>query len=112
MYQSRSLVGSADALAAHLDSAIASGSVSSSLENGDALSIGDARMVVRTYERFSMAGSNRVSLSVSILEVGDQLKVALSTAGGSQAVFWKVNTFGEEAFMQKGLQALDAFGGS
>jgi len=111
MYQSRSLVGSADALAAHLDSAIASGSVSASLENSDALSIGDARLVVRTYERFSMAGSNRVSLSVSILEVGDQLKVALSTAGGSQAVFFKINTFGEEAFMQKGLAALDAFTG-
>jgi len=111
MYQSRSLVGSADALAAHLDSAIASGSVSASLENSDALSIGDARLVVRTYERFSMAGSNRVSLSVSILEVGDQLKVALSTAGGSQAVFFKINTFGEEAFMQKGLEALDAFTG-
>ena len=111
MYQSRSLVGSADALAAHLDSAIASGSVSASLENSDALSIGDARLVVRTYERFSMAGSNRVSLSISILEVGDQLKVALSTAGGSQAVFFKINTFGEEAFMQKGLAALDAFTG-
>jgi len=111
MYQSRSLVGSADALAAHLDSAIASGSVSASLENSDALSIGDARLVVRTYERFSMAGSNRVSLSVSILEVGDQLKVALSTAGGSQAIFFKINTFGEEAFMQKGLEALDAFTG-
>ena len=111
MYETRTLTGSADALAAHLDSAIASGSISASLENSDTLSIGDARLVVRTYERFSMAGSNRVSLSISILEVGDQLKVALSTAGGSQAIFFKINTFGEEAFMQKGLEALDAFTG-
>ena len=111
MYQSRSLVGSADALAAHLDGEIASGSVSASLENSDELSIGDARLVVRTYERFNMAGSNRVGLSVSVLAVGDQLKVALSTAGGSQAIFFKINTFGEEAFMQKGLEALDAFTG-
>ena len=111
MYQSRSLAGSADALAAHLDEAITAGSVSASLESSDSLSIGDARMVVRTYERFSMVGSNRVSLSVSILEVGGQLKVALSSAGGSQAILFKINTFGEEAFMQRGLEALDDFGG-
>jgi hypothetical protein len=31
------------------------------------------------------------------------------TAGGSQAVFWKVNTFGEEAFLAKAVEALESF---
>ena len=27
--------------------------------------------------------------------------VTAITSGGSQALFWKINTFGEEAFLQK-----------
>lgn len=67
-------------------------------------------MVLRTYERYSMTGSNRVTLSVSILAVGDLMEVALTTSGGSEAMFFKINTFGEEAFMGKAIEALEAFG--
>ena len=109
MYQTRSLVGSADAVATHLDEAISRGSVSASIEHQDELSIGDARMILRTYERYSMMGGNRVTLSVSILAVGDRMEVALTTSGGSEAVFFKINTFGEDAFMDKGIEALEAF---
>ncbi|WP_062295658.1 DUF6054 family protein [Demequina maris] len=111
MFQTRSLTGSADALVAHLDDEIVRGSASASLEHQDELSIGDARMLLRTYERYSMTGSNRVTLSASILAVGDRMEVALTTSGGSEAVFFKINTFGEEAFMDKGLQALASFRG-
>ena len=109
MYQTRSLAGSADALAAHLDRAISSGSVSASIESSDERSIGDARMIVRTYERYSMTGGNRLTLSVSILAVGDRMEVALTTSGGSEAMFFKINRFGEDAFMEKGLEALENF---
>jgi hypothetical protein len=109
MYESRSLEGSARALANHLDAVISGGSISASVESGDELSIGDAVMILRTYERFSLAGSNRVTLSVSILAVGNRMEVGLTTSGGSQAIFLKINTFGEQAFMDKGIAALDAF---
>ncbi|WP_062137271.1 DUF6054 family protein [Demequina aestuarii] len=109
MFQTRSLVGSADALAAHLDGTIARGSVSASIEHSGELSVGDARVVLRTYERYSITGSNRVTLSVTILAVGDRLEVALTTSGGSEAVFFKLNTFGESAFMDKAVDAIDAF---
>ena len=111
MYQARSLVGSADALAAHLDEAISTGSVSASIESGDERSIGDARMIVRTYERYSMTGGNRLTLSVSILAVGDRMEVALTTSGGSEAMFIKINRFGEDAFMGRAMEALDSFAG-
>jgi hypothetical protein len=74
--------------------------------------IGDARMVVRVYERYSAMGGNRVSLSVAVLAVGQQLAVTAITSGGSQAVFWKLNTFGEEAFMTKAVEALNSFPGT
>ena len=111
MYETRSLTGSAEALANYLDQAISQGSVSASIENGDELSIGDARLIVRTYERYSVAGGNRLTLSVSILAVGDRMEVALSTSGGSEAVFFKINRFGEDAFMGRATQAIDAFSG-
>ena len=106
------LTGNVEALLDHLDAAIVAGSVSANIENGADRVLGDARMVVRVYERYSMMGGNRVSLSVAVLAVGDQLAVTAITSGGSQAVFWKVNTFGEEAFMTKAVDALNSFPGS
>ena len=48
--------------------------ISCKVEHNTAHSIGDAQMYVRTYERYSMAGGNRVSLHVAVLAVGDQLR--------------------------------------
>ncbi|MFL6108967.1 MAG: DUF6054 family protein [Marmoricola sp.] len=105
------LTGNVETLVAHLDSTIIAGSVSANVEDGADRRIGDARMVVRVYERYSAMGGNRVSLSIAVLAVGTQLAVTAITSGGSQAVFWKVNTFGEEAFMDKAKQALGSFAG-
>lgn len=109
MYQTRSLVGSADALATHFDNAISTGSVSASVEHDEELSIGDARVILRTYERYSVTGGNRLTMSVTILAVAERLEVALATSGGSQGVFFKINKFGEEAFMDRGVEAIDSF---
>jgi hypothetical protein len=103
--------GDVDALVAHLDRAIPGGSVTAKREDGSDQAIGDARMVVRVYERYSALGGNRVSLTVSILAVGQQLAVTMISSGGSQAMFFKINTFGEEAFLDKGVEALQGFQG-
>ncbi|PKQ26397.1 MAG: hypothetical protein CVT64_04755 [Actinobacteria bacterium HGW-Actinobacteria-4] len=110
MHEVRSLTGSADAFTAHLDQSITGGSVSASIEHRDELVIGDARMILRTFERYSLTGGNRLTLSVSTLAVGDRLEVALTTSGGSQAVFFKVNVFGEQAFMARAIEAVESFG--
>jgi hypothetical protein len=110
-YFLRELTGDVDRLAAHLDQAIPGGSVTAKYEAGADHRIGDARMVVRAYERFSAMGGNRVSLCVSILAVGDRLALSAISAGGSQAMFFKLNTFGEEAFLDKAAEAVDSFAG-
>ena len=47
-----------------------------------------------------MMGGNRLSLTVTMFQQGDgPIRLSMITAGGSQAVFFKVNTFGEEAFL-------------
>jgi len=105
------LPGDVDALVAHLDRAIPGGSITAKLEDGSDHTLGDARMVVRVYERYSALGGNRVSLTVSILAVARQLAVTMISSGGSQALFFKVNTFGEQAFLDRGLDAMQSFSG-
>ena len=105
------LPGDVDALVAHLDREIPGRSVTAKLEDGSDQKVGDARMVVRVYERYSAVGSNRVSLTVSILAVDRQLAITMISSGGSQAMFFKLNTFGESAFLDRGLDALQSFGG-
>jgi hypothetical protein len=100
------LTGDVDLFVAHLDGTIQTGSVSAKFENGSDCRLGEARMVVRVYERYSATGRNRVSLSISILSVGDDMTVSAITSGGSTAAFWKVNTMGEESFLDKAVDAI------
>jgi hypothetical protein len=77
------------------------GSFSASYEDGSDFSIGETRCAVRVYERYSMMGQNRVSLNVTLIGNGDSLHISAITSGGSQAMFFKINTFGEEAFLNR-----------
>ena len=56
----------------------------------------------------SYTGGNRVSLNVTLFQNGEEpVHLSAITAGGSQAVFFKLNTFGEEAFLDKLIELLD-----
>lgn len=78
---------------------ITNGSSSVSFEDGSDIDLADSRVAVRVYERYSMAGGNRVSMNVTIVGTGENLFVSAITSGGSQAVFFKINTIGEETFL-------------
>lgn len=103
--------GDADAFLRHLDEAITTGSITANLEHRAEHRLGTARMLVRVYERYSAMGGNRVSLCVSVLAVGAELAVSAVSAGGSQAMFWKINTFGESAFLDRAIEAIRSFDG-
>ena len=93
------LTGSFDAVLAQLHDGILGGSASASYEDGSDYAAGGVRCAVRVYERYSMAGGNRVSLNLTLVGNGDRLFLSAITSGGSQAMFFKVNTWGEEAFL-------------
>lgn len=82
-----------------LDEAILNGSASASFEDGSEYHEGGVDFAVRVYERYSMMGGNRVSLTLTLAGSGGRYFLSAITAGGSQAVFFKVNTWGEEAFL-------------
>lgn len=89
-------------LAARIEKGILEGSMSASLEDSADYRIGDARCSVRVFERYSYFGGNRVSLSVTLFQAGDSaVRLCAVTSGGSQAVFFKLNTVGEENFLEK-----------
>ena len=102
----RTLHGDFNEILGRIETGIIKGSVSASLEDSSDFSDGSSRCAVRVFERYSAMGSNRVSLSVTLFEGKDGvIHLSAITSGGSQAMFFKINTFGERAFLDK-LEAL------
>lgn len=98
----QTLHGDFDQILERIETGILNGSMSASLEDSSDFRSGQARCSVRVFERYSYAGGNRVSLSVTLFQNGnDEIHLSAITAGGSQAVFFKINTWGEEAFLDK-----------
>ena len=89
-----------DKLLRKLEQEIPDSSWSADLEAGSDFKEGDARCSVRVFERYSMIGGNRLSLTLTMFQNADSpIRLSAITAGGSQAVFFKVNTLGEESFL-------------
>lgn len=83
-----------------LEQEIPDSSWSADLEAGSDFKEGEARCSVRVFERYSMVGGNRLSLTLTMFQNGDNpIRLSAITAGGSQAVFFKINTIGEESFL-------------
>lgn len=98
----RTLHGDFNAWISKIEQGILEGSISASLEESSDFKDGDARCSVRVFERYSYAGGNRVSLSVVLFQNGDEpIHLSAVATGGSQAVFFKMNRWGEEAFLDK-----------
>jgi len=98
----RMLTGDFDLILSNIEHGIMKGSVSASLEDGSDFISDGCRCSVRVFERYSALGSNRVSLSVTLFQGKDgTIHLSAITSGGSQAVFFKINTFGEQAFLDK-----------
>ena len=99
-----------DKLLRKLEQEIPDSSWSADLEAGSDFKEGDARCSVRVFERYSMIGGNRLSLTLTLFQNGDSpIRLPAITAGGSQAVFFKVNTLGEESFLNDVKDLLEEF---
>ena len=102
----RTFTGDFDDVLVRLQAGILEGSMSASYEDGSDYRSGSFRCSVRVYERYSWSGGNRVSLNVTLVGQGRNLYLSAITSGGSQAMFFKVNTWGEEAFLDTLLDVL------
>lgn len=92
-----------------LTDGILNGSVSATLEDESFFKSGSALCAVRVFERYSYSGGNRVSMTLTLFQgaADEPIQLSAITSGGSQAMFFKLNTWGEEAFLDKLLELLD-----
>ena len=95
----RTLTGDFDRILKKIEQGVLNGSVSATLEDSWDSRAGDSRCAVRVFERYSYAGGNRVSMNVTLFQAGSAVQLCAITSGGSQAMFFKVNTWGEETFL-------------
>ena len=95
------LTGNFDELLELVTDGVLNGSMSASYEDGSDWTNGTVRCAVRVFERYSYMGGNRVSMNVTLVGNGRDLFLSAITSGGSQAVFFKLNTLGEESFLEK-----------
>ena len=103
----RTLTGDFDRILDRLDNEVMGRSATASCEERSDFTVGNVRCAVRMYERYSALGGNRVAMSITLLGDGEHLHLTAMTAGGSQAMFFKLNTLGEESFLGTLEDALD-----
>ena len=94
------LRGDFDTILRKVERAVMDGSVSASLEDSADYRTPQGRCSVRVFERYSCAGGNRVSMSVTLFQTDGPVYLCAVTSGGSQAMFFKINTWGEETFLE------------
>ncbi|MBO5299396.1 MAG: hypothetical protein J6B51_04865 [Clostridia bacterium] len=98
----QTLRGNFRQILSNIENGILNGSVSASLEESSDFYDNGAKCSVRVFERYSYLGGNRLSMSVTLFQNGDgPIRLSAITSGGSNAVFFKVNTWGEDAFLDK-----------
>ena len=103
----RKLQGDFDEILKKIENGILNGSMSATLEDSSDFVSGDARCSVRVFERYSYAGGNRVSMNVTLFQNGmEDIQLSAITSGGSQAILFKINTWGEQAFLDKLIEIL------
>ena len=83
--------------------------MSATIEDRHQSVINNVQCTLLVFERYSYIGGNRVSMNVTILGYQDYIELIAITAGGSQATFFKVNTWGEEAFLDKIIDPVEEY---
>lgn len=91
-----------------IEQGVMNGSITASLEDRADWQTATARCSVMVFERYSHMGGNRVSMNVTLFQSAGVIRLCAITAGGSQAMFWKMNTIGEEAFLDTLLDVLNS----
>jgi len=103
----KKLKGDFDSILTSIEDGILDGSISATLEDKSDFKKGNSRCSVRVFERYSWFGGNRLSLSVTLFQSDDEIKLSAISSGGSTALIMKVNTVGENAFLDKLKEVLE-----
>lgn len=87
---------------------LSTSSVSASYESGSDYRSGAVRACVRVYERYTLMGNNRLSMTVMLASSGQEIFASAITAAGGNGV-WKLAGWGEEEFLEHFISAAKQF---
>lgn len=93
----------------HMNANVGSLGATIDLEGFSHHSVSDVEVAVYVFERYSYTGSSRVSLNVTCIGHKDKVYVTAISSGGSQAVFFKINTWGEGSFLDRFIDLVQAY---
>lgn len=103
------LTGDFDNILQTLHNAVMGGSSSASVEESSDFSTASSRCSIRAYERYSYMGRGRVSLNIVLFQSEGRIFLSAVSTGGSQAMFFKINTVGEKSFLDTIRPAVNMF---
>ena len=93
---------------AAVEASIVDQSASAEIVDSTDVMVGDTRVAVRVWERYSFFGSSRVSLNLTVAGCDGWVYASAIGSGGSQALLFKVNTVSEENFLATAVTAIEA----
>lgn len=103
------LKGNFDRILKDLSDEVVSASVSAKLEESSNFTIDDSRCATLFFERYDYLGQNRVSINLTLFQKGKEILLSIISSGESQAAFFKINTFEENAFLDTIRPAIERY---
>jgi uncharacterized protein DUF6054 len=107
----KSFKGELEPFLAAVEASILDQSATAEIVDYTDVMVGRTRVSVRVWERYSVFGSSRVSLSLTVAGCDGWVYASAIGSGGSQALVLKVNTLSEENFLATAVAAIDAAAG-
>ena len=89
---------------------LSTSSVSSSYEDGSDYCVGNVRVAVRVYEKYTLMGENRLSMTVTLASDGTEIFASAITAAGGGGMV-KIWAWGEDGYLKHFIEAANQFEG-
>ena len=106
----RRLKGEFNKVLNELHQGILDASMSASYEDGSDYRVGNMRVAVRVYEKYTILGENGLSMTVTLATNGTEIFASAITAAGSGG-FVKVWAWGEDGYLEHFIEAAKQFEG-
>ncbi|WP_044600292.1 DUF6054 family protein [Candidatus Stoquefichus massiliensis] len=107
----KEIAGDYDHFIAYIDHKMMNSSISVDIEDKHKTRVNNVMCTILVYERYSYSGGNRVSMNITILGYQKSIQVVAITSGGSTGTFFKINTIGEENFLNKFIEIIEEYRG-
>ncbi len=102
--------GDIDQVFASLDRAVVSHATTCQAVGTHGCMLGDARLILRVYEKYYMRNSSRASLTVLLTAQNGAIDAKLVSAGGGGSPLMRFSWGAEEEFAGVAVKALQQFG--